>query len=63
KPVDKGTGLGLSVSFGIVKDHMGDIRVDSPLPPDFELPPLPGGAEKGPGTIFTVDIPLDHGSE
>jgi two-component system, NtrC family, sensor kinase len=63
KPVDKGTGLGLSVSFGIVKDHMGDIRVDSPLPPDFELPPLPGGAVKGPGTIFTVDIPLDHGSE
>jgi PAS domain S-box-containing protein len=63
KPVDKGTGLGLSVSFGIVKDHMGEIRVDSPLPPDFELPPLPQGAMKGPGTIFTVDIPLDHGSE
>jgi len=63
KAVDKGTGLGLSVSFGIVKDHMGDIRADSPLPPDFDLPPLPEGAMKGPGTIFTVDIPLDHGSE
>lgn len=63
KPVDKGTGLGLSVSFGIVKDHMGDIRVDSPLPPDFVLPPLPRGAVGGPGTMFTVDIPLDHGSE
>lgn len=63
KAVDKGTGLGLSVSFGIVKDHMGDIRADSPLPADFDLPPLPEGAVKGPGTIFTVDIPLDHGSE
>jgi signal transduction histidine kinase len=63
KSVGKGTGLGLSVSFGIVKDHMGEIRVDSPLPPDFDLPVLPEGAVKGPGTIFTVDIPLDHGSE
>ena len=60
KSVGKGTGLGLSVSFGIVKDHMGDIRVDSPLPEDFDLPPLPAGATSGPGTIFTVDIPLDH---
>ena len=60
KSVGKGTGLGLSVSFGIVKDHMGEIRVDSPLPPDFDLPPLPPGAARGPGTIFTVDIPLDH---
>lgn len=60
KSVGKGTGLGLSVSFGIVKDHMGDIRVESPLPEDFDLPPLPAGATRGPGTIFTVDIPLDH---
>jgi PAS domain S-box-containing protein len=60
KSVGKGTGLGLSVSFGIVKDHMGDIRVESPLPPDFDMPPMPGGATSGPGTIFTVNIPLDH---
>jgi PAS domain S-box-containing protein len=60
KSVGKGTGLGLSVSFGIVKDHMGDIRVESPLPDDFDLPPLPDGVKPGPGTIFTVDIPLDH---
>jgi two-component system NtrC family sensor kinase len=60
KSVGKGTGLGLSVSFGIIKDHMGEIRVTSPLPDDFELPPLPEGALRGPGTMFTVDIPLDH---
>ncbi len=60
KSVGKGTGLGLSVSFGIVKDHMGDIRVESPLPDDFDMPPMPAGATRGPGTIFTVDIPLDH---
>ncbi|MFA6012905.1 MAG: ATP-binding protein [Desulfobacteraceae bacterium] len=60
KAVGKGTGLGLSVSFGIIKDHMGEIRVDSPLPESFERPQMPDGAMPGPGTIFTVDIPLDH---
>jgi len=60
KSVGKGTGLGLSVSFGIVKDHMGDIRVESPLPDAFDMPAMPAGATRGPGTIFTVDIPLDH---
>lgn len=60
KSVGKGTGLGLSVSFGIIKDHMGEIRAISPLPDDFNMPPLPDGAVRGPGTMFTVDIPLDH---
>jgi PAS domain S-box-containing protein len=60
KAVGKGTGLGLSVSFGIIKDHQGEIRVESPVPDDFELAPLPSGASRGPGTMFTVDIPLDH---
>jgi signal transduction histidine kinase len=39
---DNGTGLGLSVSYGIVKDHGGDIRVSS----------TPGA-----GTCFEIVIP------
>ncbi|MBC2716568.1 MAG: PAS domain-containing protein [Desulfobacteraceae bacterium] len=30
KPVDKGTGLGLSVTFGIINDHGGRIKLESP---------------------------------
>ena len=29
KDKDKGTGLGLSISFGIIKEHNGKIRVDT----------------------------------
>ena len=38
----KGTGLGLSVSFGIIKDHAGEITLDSTL---------------GKGTKFLITLP------
>jgi signal transduction histidine kinase len=42
-----GTGLGLSVSYGIIKNHRGDIRVES---------------KPGVGTTFTVELPLPANS-
>ena len=47
KRVGEGTGLGLAVTYGIVKMHGGDIRVDSNADPT-----------QGPtGTTFTVTLP------
>ena len=43
KPVGKGTGLGLSICFGILKEHGGDIRVES---------------EEGQGATFIVRLPI-----
>ncbi|MGC1455993.1 MAG: ATP-binding protein, partial [Nitrospirota bacterium] len=37
-----GTGLGLSVSYGIIKNHQGEIRVESKV---------------GVGTTFTIELP------
>ncbi len=38
-----GTGLGLSVSYGIIRNHNGDIRVESKV---------------GVGTTFTIELPV-----
>ncbi len=46
KPAVKGTGLGLSVSYGIVKHHHGEIRVES---------------SPGAGATFTVLLPVAVG--
>lgn len=43
KEVGKGTGLGLSISYDIVKNHGGEITVES---------------KQGKGTTFTVQIPV-----
>jgi two-component system NtrC family sensor kinase len=43
-----GTGLGLSVSYGIIKNHKGTIKVESTV---------------GAGTTFTIELPVYKGKE
>ena len=44
KPSGEGTGLGLSVSYGIIKNHSGEILVES---------------KRGKGSTFTVVLPVN----
>ena len=46
KKMGEGTGLGLSVSYGIIKQHHGQIIVDSKL---------------GSGSMFTIKLPVSNG--
>ncbi|MBW2310250.1 MAG: PAS domain S-box protein [Deltaproteobacteria bacterium] len=48
KEVNKGTGLGLSTTYGIVKEHGGEIHVHSKV---------------GQGTMFTLSFPIDRSGE
>ncbi|NWG03978.1 MAG: PAS domain S-box protein [Syntrophaceae bacterium] len=41
----KGVGLGLSVCYGIIKDHGGEIKVES---------------EEGKGTTFIINLPIEN---
>ena len=45
KAPKKGTGLGLSVTYGIIREHGGNIEVSS---------------QPGQGTRFTIELPLDR---
>jgi PAS domain S-box-containing protein len=63
KPVGQGTGLGLAVSFGIIEDHGGFIKAESPAPDWFSPKELPEGVTPGPGTVFLVELPVDNAPE
>lgn len=45
KEVGKGTGLGLSITYGIIKEHKGEITCDSQI---------------NKGTTFTILLPLEN---
>ena len=48
KPVGQGTGLGMSITYRVIKNHNGEILVDS---------------EVGKGTTFTIKLPINYKNE
>ncbi len=58
KRVGKGTGLGLSVSFGIIKDHHGNIFAFSPPPAEYLPGESPASDAFNTGTVVVVELPL-----
>ncbi|OPY63024.1 MAG: Histidine kinase-, DNA gyrase B-, and HSP90-like ATPase [Syntrophorhabdus sp. PtaU1.Bin002] len=50
-----GSGLGLTITKGIVKNHGGTIKCESPVPPE-DFPELPLGGERQ-GAVFTILLP------
>jgi len=53
KPIGKGTGLGLSVTFGIINDHGGSIKVASP--PSNHISTEFGTVQN---TVFVIRLPV-----
>ena len=45
KPVGQGTGLGMSITYRVIKNHNGEILVDSEL---------------GKGTTFTIKLTINY---
>ena len=45
KPVGEGTGLGMSIAYKVIKNHNGDISVES---------------TEGEGTTFTIKLPIKN---
>lgn len=48
KPVGQGTGLGMAISYKVIKNHQGEIHVDT---------------EVGKGTKFTITLPVNRVKE
>jgi two-component system NtrC family sensor kinase len=48
KPVGEGTGLGLSVSYGIIRQHHGEISIESEL---------------GHGSKFSIILPVSNANQ